>query len=87
VANTNRRAGSRYEIVLRTRLGTRSARLFEEFEQHEIPGDGVMLRGRVADQAALHGVLGRIRDLGLSLVAVRLLDDDAEREDDAPAGA
>ncbi len=73
--------------MLRTRLGTRSARLFEEFEQQEIPGDGVILRGVVADQAALHGVLGRIRDLGISLVAVRLLDDPPGWGDEPPPGA
>ena len=87
MANANRRAGGRYEIVLQTRLGARSARWFEEFEQQEVPGDGVILRGFIEDQAALHGVLGRIRDLGISLVSVRMLDDDSEPDDGSPPGA
>ena len=33
-----------------------------------------VLRGRLADQAALHGVLGKVRDLGLPLVAVSPID-------------
>lgn len=34
-------------------------------------GDGTtLLEGRVADQAALHGLLSRVRDTGLSLVSV-----------------
>jgi hypothetical protein len=34
------------------------------------------LVGEVADQAALHGMLTRIRDLNLKVVSVHLLDDD-----------
>lgn len=36
---------------------------------------GARLVGTVADQAALYGLLNKVRDLGLSLVAVRVLDD------------
>ena len=36
---------------------------------HE-PGGTTLLRGVVADQAALHGLLQRIRDLGVSLISV-----------------
>ena len=34
-----------------------------------------ILTGPVADQAALHGVIARIRDLGLPLLAVDLVAD------------
>jgi len=64
----------RYEIVIGQRLGNRSARAFEGFELVEIPGDGMFLRGAVADQAALHGTLARIRDLGIPLISVRRID-------------
>ena len=64
----------RYEIVIGQRLGSRSARAFDGFELVEIPGDGMLLRGVVADQAALHGTLARIRDLGIPLISVRRTD-------------
>lgn len=76
--------GTQYEIVLGRRLGGRSARAFEGFELTEIPGDGMMLRGRVGDQAALHGVLARIRDLGIPLLVVRRTEDDEGFSGPAP---
>lgn len=64
----------RYEIVIGRRLGSRSATSFPGFDFIEIPGDGMLLRGPVADQAALHGVLAQIRDLGIPLMSVRRLE-------------
>lgn len=37
------------------------------------------LRGRVADQAALHGLLMKVRDLGMTLISVRALDGPDDR--------
>lgn len=66
--------GERYEIVVSKRLGSRSATAFEGFELEPIPGDGMLLSGSVADQAGLHGVLGRLRDLGIPIVSVRRVE-------------
>ncbi|MEI7768926.1 MAG: hypothetical protein WCI67_03005 [Chloroflexales bacterium] len=59
-----------YEIRVEHQLGPGVAALFPElkltYEQQE-----TVMRGTLADQAALHGVLMRIRDLGLTLVALR----------------
>ena len=35
--------------------------------------------GRFADQSALHGVLARIRDLGVRLICVRRVDPEEDR--------
>jgi hypothetical protein len=38
-------------------------------------GDGTTtIRARAVDQAALHGLLDKIRDLGLTLISVAALD-------------
>jgi hypothetical protein len=46
------------------------------FDQMEISteGDQTILTGAVADQAALHGLLIRIRDLNLTLLSVERLE-------------
>ena len=38
-------------------------------------GDETLLTGRVRDQSALHGILVRIRDLGLPLLALTQIDE------------
>jgi hypothetical protein len=60
----------RYEIRLQGHLDARWAAWFDGLRlTHE--GDGTtVLRGPVVDQAALHGVLKKVRDLGLPLIAV-----------------
>ncbi len=37
-------------------------------------GEETVISGLLADQAALHGVLNKVRDLGLCLISVRRLD-------------
>jgi len=63
-------APGRYEIRLQGRLEARWAAWFDGLSlTHESDGTSV-LRGPVADQAALHGLLQKVRDLGLPLIAV-----------------
>jgi hypothetical protein len=60
----------RYEIRLRGRLGARWSDWFDGL-QIVAESDGTsVLRGPVADQAALHGVLQRLRDLGIPIVSL-----------------
>ncbi len=65
-----------YLIRLKSHLGPSSAGAFEGFTiRHEANGETV-LTGPAVDQAALHGILIKIRDLGLTLVEVKSLNCD-----------
>lgn len=59
-----------YEISIQGRIGPLLAASFAELQIVPAGGD-TLLVGPLIDQAALHGVLMRIRDLGLPLLAVR----------------
>jgi len=60
----------RYEIRIKGHLDTRWADWFEGLSfTHESDGTTI-LSGPVVDQAALHGLLRKVRDLGLPLVGV-----------------
>ena len=66
----------RYEIRLAGHLDAHWATWFDGLAVCR-QGDGTtVLRGSVADQAALHGLLQRIRDLGLALVSVAQVETD-----------
>jgi hypothetical protein len=64
---------SRYEIRVRGILDERWTAWFEGL-QVSSDGEETVISGPVADQAALHGLLDRVRDLGLFLISVRHLD-------------
>jgi hypothetical protein len=66
---------SRYEIRVKGILDGRRAAWFEDL-QVTSDGEGTVISGPVADQAALHGLLAKVRDLGLFLTSVRHLDPD-----------
>ena len=59
-----------YEFRIKGRVGDRVLSSFDGFDAEIEPAETV-LRGKVVDQAALHGVLEHIQDLGLELVEVR----------------
>ena len=63
-----------YEICIKGHLDGRWADWFEGMTiTLEEDGD-TLLTGPVVDQAALHGLLKRVRDLGMSLVSVSPLE-------------
>jgi hypothetical protein len=62
---------NRYEIRLRGHLDPRWAAQFEGLSLTQESDGTTLIAGPVVDQAALHGLLRRVRDLGLPLVSVR----------------
>jgi hypothetical protein len=63
----------RYQVVIRGRLGEHFAAAFDQLEVDSRPGQ-TTLTGDFADQAQLHGLLDRLRDLGMHLVSVNPAD-------------
>ena len=61
-------------IRVQGELAARWSGWFADLPSQTADGETVIV-GPVDDQAALHGVLARIRDLGLPLLAVRVVDD------------
>ena len=62
--------GESYEIRVKGHLEPRWADWFDGLTLTQERDGTTVLRGSVVDQAALHGVLGKVRDLGLPLIAV-----------------
>jgi len=72
----DRSEAGRYEIRLMGHLDAHWTAWFDgSAVTYENDGTTV-ISGRIVDQAALHGLLQRVRDLGLELVSVRRVDVD-----------
>ena len=63
-----------YEIRLKGHLDDRWADQFEHMRFGHASDGTTILTGPVVDQAALYGLLRKVRDLGLPLLAVNLVD-------------
>jgi hypothetical protein len=59
-----------YQIRIKGHLGPEWADWFEGLTISLEKNGDTLLTGPVADQAALHGLLNKIRDLGLPLISV-----------------
>lgn len=64
------REARRYEIRIRGHLDTRWASWFEGMSLTHAPDGTTALSGIVADQAALHGLLQKLRDIGVPLISI-----------------
>ena len=70
-----------YHITVKGSLDQEWSDWFDGFAINAQPDGTTFLVGPVADQAALHGLLARIRDLGLPLVFIRRIGDEPSPQD------
>ena len=68
----------RHEIRIEGHLGSSWSHRFAGMSIRRQADGTTVLSGPLVDQAALHGVLMAIRDLGLILVAVQRLPEDVQ---------
>jgi hypothetical protein len=69
-------SGTVYRIIVRRELGDRYAVAFEGMQMDTKSGNTV-LTGKIIDQPHLYGILERINGLGLELLSVQALPEDA----------
>ena len=77
-----------YEIRIRGHLSTQWADWFEGLEIALEENGDTLLIGAVIDQAALYGVLKKVRDLGMPLLSITSLEASQQDESgDDPSGS
>ncbi len=65
-----------YEIRVQGYIDTRWEEWLNGMSLRYTPDGNTTLTGPLPDQAALHGVLAKIRDLGIPLISVKRIDPD-----------
>ena len=70
-----------YEIRIKGHLDDRWADWFGGLTITLQPNGDTLLTGPLVDQAALHGVLRKVRDLGMPLLSVNRVEPEAEPPD------
>lgn len=68
---SNKNFRSSYEIRVKDHLEKHWAAYFTEWSIENLENGEVLLKNPNIDQAGLHGVLNKIRDLNLTLISVR----------------
>jgi hypothetical protein len=63
-----------YQIRVSGILDERWSDWFDGFVFEQSSDDETILIGKVTDQAALHGLLNKIRDIGLPLISVERIE-------------
>jgi hypothetical protein len=79
----DRGTGKVYRIVVRSELDDRFASAFEGMRM-ESEGGRTILTGQLKDQPQLYGILERINGLGLELLSVEALPEEATERDLQP---
>jgi hypothetical protein len=73
-----------YQIRVKGHLDETLGSWFEEFTLANQEDGDALLTGPIQDQAALHGILNRISNLGLTLISVNLIPADDEKNTRGP---
>jgi len=73
---------AKYQITIQGPLDPRWQPWFDGLAVETDRDGNTLLTGEVPDQSALHGLLARVRDLGLVLLSLRLLPAPADQQDD-----
>ena len=63
-----------YQIKVKGHLPDNWSDWFDGFEIENLPTPETLITGEIVDQATLHGILQRIRDLGLTLIEVKKVE-------------
>jgi hypothetical protein len=74
----------RYEIRLKGHLNSRWSAWFDGLSLTTDSDGTTIIQGPVADQAALHGLLQKVRDVGLPLISVTQI---VSEQSDAPTNS
>jgi hypothetical protein len=67
-----------YQIRIKGHIALSWSEWFDGLEIAYTDDGETLLSGAVADQAALHGLLAKIRDLNMPLLSVVLVEDEEE---------
>ena len=67
-----------YEIRVKGHLDRHWSDWFDGLEITNLENGEAMLSGEIVDQAALHGVLAKVRDLNLPLISVTSVSSDQQ---------
>lgn len=71
---SEQQSGVWYEIRVQGRLDHRWTAWLDGFDLSQTKDGMTVLRGHVTDQAALHGLLQKLRDIGPPLISVAQIE-------------
>ena len=77
----NSPTGNYYEIKIKGQLPESWTDWFDGLTFTYESDGTTRIKGEIIDQAALHGVLKKVRDLGLPLLSMNLVDPDKGKRD------
>ena len=74
----------RVEVRVEGCLDRQWAEWFEGMEMTQTTGGETLITGDIVDQAALYGLIGKLRDLGVRLLAIKFEERDWTEKGETP---